>query len=217
MQSNGKGKTQGLSSLKEGSTDSEAVASYYDDWAGNYDETLDQWQYQAPDDAMDLLMPHLPTNARLLDVGCGTGLFGETLGRRGNFRADGIDISAESLKRAGTRGVYERLLQHDLQQVPLPVEDKAYDAAASIGVLTYIEDAEALLRDLCRCVRKDGVIAFTQRSDRWAALDFGATVKRLEAEGLWSVLTISEPRPYLPGNEEFGAAIEVIHTLCRVR
>ncbi|MGG7643296.1 class I SAM-dependent DNA methyltransferase [Rhodovulum sp. YNF3179] len=205
-----------LASLREGSTDSEAVQSYYDDWADSYDETLADWDYKAPADATALLVPHLDDGARVLDVGCGTGLFGATLARRGTYRIDGIDISSESLAQARDRRCYGELIQHDLQKLPLPVPADAYDGAACIGVLTYIEDAEALLRAVCRCVRPGGIVTFTQRSDRWDTLSFADTVARLDRDGLWETLHVSAPRDYLPGNDAFGAEIKVIHTLCRV-
>jgi len=212
---NGSG-TGTLTSLRDGSTDSDAVQSYYDDWADSYDDTLAGWDYKAPRDATTLLAPHLEDGAKVLDVGCGTGLFGATLASRGAYRIDGIDISAESLIQARDRGCYGQLVQHDLQKLPLPVAEGTYDGAACIGVLTYIEDADALLREFCRCVRRGGLVTFTQRSDRWDALSFADTVAGLESDGLWQTLHISAPRDYLPGNDAFGAEIKVIHTLCRV-
>ncbi|MGB8621318.1 MAG: methyltransferase domain-containing protein [Paracoccaceae bacterium] len=205
-----------LKSLRQGTTDSRAVESYYDDWAERYDETLSEWQYRAPADASDLLASHLDDGARVLDVGCGTGLLAAALRKRGDYTVDGIDISAESLQLAERRGDYTRLLRHDLQDLPLPVQDNAYDAAASVGVLTYIEDAEALLRDLCRCVRPGGAIAFTQRTDLWQERDFPAMIGGLERDGLWANRHISAPLQYLPGNAEFSEEIKVIHTLCMV-
>lgn len=203
-------------SLAQGSTDSRAVETYYDDWAGTYDETLTEWNYSAPDDAAGLIAPHLEPGARILDVGCGTGLLAEALRAQGDYSVDGIDISARSLDFASKRGGYASLTRHDLQALPLPAETDAYDAAASVGVLTYIDDAGALLADICRCVLPGGVVAFTQRTDRWHDLDFRATVERIAGDGFWTVLEFGEPRPYLPGNEEFADAVEVIHTLCRV-
>ncbi|MBD1548692.1 class I SAM-dependent DNA methyltransferase [Roseibium aggregatum] len=216
MAQDNKSKSGGLTSLKAGSTDSDAIADYYDDWARTYDETLAAWDYQAPRDAAALLAPHLSPKAHILDVGCGTGLVADALSPYGDFHIDGIDISAESLKLAGARGGYEKLVCHDLQKHPLPLEDNSYDAAISVGVLTYIADAEALFRDLCRCVRPGGVIAFTQRTDRWEALNFAAMIAAIEGEGLWTALHISEPRRYLPENEDFADEIRIIHTLCRV-
>ncbi len=216
MQRNHGPKTSTLTSLRQGTTDSSAVQSYYDDWADRYDETLAEWQYRAPEDASDLLAPHLGDGARVLDVGCGTGLLATALRKRGDYTVDGIDISAESLHLAERRGDYARLIHHDLQDLPLPVQDNAYDAAASVGVLTYIEDAEALLRDLCRCVRPGGAITFTQRTDLWQDRNFPETIARLERDGLWDSHHISAPQQYLPGNEEFLDEINVIHTLCIV-
>jgi predicted TPR repeat methyltransferase len=202
--------------LKDGTTDSADVASYYDDWAATYDETLKTWNYQAPAKAAAALCETLTAGDRVLDVGCGTGLFGQALSRRLTCRIEGLDISAASLDIAEQMGVYTRLQRHDLQIIPLPVADDGFDAAACVGVLTYVEDAAGLLADLCRVVRPGGHILFTQRDDRWAEKDFDALIADLENRGLWVPVTISEPMPYLPGTEDFGNTIQVIQVLCRV-
>lgn len=205
-----------LVSLRQGTTDARVVEAYYDDWARTYDATLQSWQYRAPEDAADLLAPHLAPGMRALDVGCGTGQLGQALRARAALGLDGLDISAASLALARKRGIYDQLHQHDLQDIPLQVSDSSYDIAASVGVLTYIEDAEALLRDLCRAVRKGGIIAFTQRSDLWDARDFPGIIARMEVEKLWQPITVSDPLPYLPGNDDFADEIRVFHVLARV-
>lgn len=216
MRNNDDTRPDKFASLKDGLDDARAVETYYDDWARTYDETLKHWNYQAPDDAAALLAPHLKQDARILDVGCGTGLMADALKQKGRYRIDGIDVSAESLDLAKQRGGYERLIHHDLTRLPLPVGDDAYDAAASVGVLTYIDDIEALLSDLCRLVRAGGVIAFTHRTDLWEKQDFSKTIEALDGKGLWMTLDVGAPRPYLPGNDDYAQSIEVIHTLCRV-
>ncbi len=204
-------------SLRAGSTDAEAVRRYYDAWAGDYDVTLVDWDYRAPNDCADVLMPALAGDARVLDVGCGTGLMGAVLrGRSAALRIDGLDISAASLEQAAARGVYETLTAHDLQSLPLPVSRGAYDAAVCVGVLTYLPDTGAVLRDLCRCVRPGGAVAFTQRSDLWPARGMDGVLAAMAEEGLCTVTHVSAPRPYLPGNADFGDDIEVIHTLLTV-
>ena len=184
-----------FNSLKIGSTDSSEVESYYDDWADDYDAALESWQYQAPDDASELISKYLKVGSRVLD---------------------GMDISQASLRLAERRGTYATLIRHDLQKLPLPVADHVYDAAVSVGVFTYIEDAEGLCRDLCRCVRKGGVVSFTQRSDLWNERDFPKIISRIEAAGLWRNPRISQPKQYLPGHEDFSEEIRVIHTLAVV-
>ena len=205
-----------LTSLRQGTTESGAVQSYYDDMAARYDDTLAAWQYRAPEDACDVLAPYLADGARVLDVGCGTGLLGRALMQRGAMQVDGVDISTASLRHAEERGCYARLIRHDLQVLPLPVPDDAYDAAAAVGVMSYIADAPALMRDLCRAVRRDGVITFTQRTDFWQERDFAGMIARLEDEGLWAQVTVTQPLDYIPGHEDFTDEIKVIHVLCKV-
>ncbi|TVS01865.1 MAG: class I SAM-dependent methyltransferase [Rhodobacteraceae bacterium] len=177
---------------------------------------LQSWHYRAPDDAANLLSPQLKAGMRVLDVGCGTGQLGQALCKHAEIALDGIDISSASLQQAKRRGIYGSLLQHDLQKAPLPVDVNIYDIAATVGVLTYIGDAETLLRDMCRTVRKGGVIAFTQRTDLWDERGFDQMIMEMEAESVWQREKVSEPMPYLPGNEEFADEIRAIHTLCRV-
>jgi predicted TPR repeat methyltransferase len=205
-----------LISLRLGATDTNAVKSYYDEMADHYDDTLAAWQYRAPKDACDLLTPHLADGARILDVGCGTGLMGRALLGRGAFRVDGIDISDASLRLAERRCCYARLIRHDLQALPLPVERDSYDAAAAVGVMSYIADAPALMRDLCRAVRPGGLITFTQRTDFWQERDFAGMIDRLEGEGIWTPVTVTRPLDYIPGHADFTDEIRVIHSLCRV-
>lgn len=203
-------------SLKDGSTNSTAVAAYYDEWAATYDATLKDWDYQAPDDAAETLCEYLKPGADVLDVGCGTGMFAKALARRLDCRIEGIDISEASLKIAKKQGSYDRLQRHDLQTTPLPISDNAFNAAASVGVMTYIEDVAGLMADLCRVVRPGGYILFTQRDDRWVEREFESLINRFEERRLWKPLQISKAKPYLPKNDDYTDSIRVIHVLCQV-
>ena len=205
----------GLDSLAAGSTDSRTVESHYDAWAATYDQDLQEWEYAAPAAAAKALAAKLTPGADVLDVGCGTGLFGAALAAALKCRLEGIDISAASLELAGGRGVYDRLHRHNLQATPLPAATGAFDAAACIGVMTYIAEPARLLADLCRIVRPGGYIYFTHRDDRWAADNFGAVLDALTERGLWASELQTDARPYLPRNDEFEDRIKVIHALFR--
>src|SRR5207244_109871 len=76
---------------------------------------------------IDLL--NLPTGARILDVGCGTGRHSLELARRG-YRPFGVDISSGFIEvareRATAEGLDAEFLLADARQLTLPQE---FDAA----------------------------------------------------------------------------------------
>ena len=109
------------------------------------------------------------------------------------------------------RGVYRALNEANLQSLPLAIPDNAYDALICIGVLTYVPDSMAVLREFARMVRPGGMIVATQRDDLFHERAFDKTVATLAHEGIFSDTAISEPQSYLPGNPEFGDDIKVIY------
>ncbi|MHA6345174.1 class I SAM-dependent DNA methyltransferase [Roseivivax sp. CAU 1761] len=211
----GKDRNGGGFALRDGSTDSAAVEQYYDAWAEGYDAALDEWQYRAPEEAAARLAARLSPGAKVLDAGCGTGRFGAALARQAEVTLTGLDLSAASLEQARARGVYASLARHDLQDLPLPVAEASLDAAASIGVLTYIEEAAPLLADIGRAIRPGGWLIFTQRSDLWQTRGGPAMLDALARDAGLDAVEVTAPRPYLPGNAEFGDEIGVIYVTCR--
>ena len=203
-------------SLKVGSTDTAAIESYYDEWADDYNQNLQEWNYRAPAEAADQLAFHLSNVSIVLDVGCGTGLFAKALVRKCKCAITGIDISAASLVKARNLDIYSDLRRCDLQKPRLPFDTSQFDAVAAVGVMTYIAEPGALLTEMCRIVKPSGHILFTHRDDRWKEQGFDALMKELEASGIWEILDISDPRPYLPRNAEFGDDIKVVFAFSRV-
>jgi predicted TPR repeat methyltransferase len=188
--------------LEEGTSDPQAVAERYDAWAASYDADLTAWSYQAPAVVAQAVLSRLPAggteSTTVLDIGCGTGLAGRTLRGQGfTGRLTGIDISQASLDLAQERGGYDSLQSADLQQ-RLPFEDRAFDAAVCVGVMTYLPEVEAVGREFARVVRPDGVVVVTQREDLWLERDCQGVVDRLAEEGVWTALDVTGPAPYLP-------------------
>ncbi len=204
MKSGSRPKHIGLSKMSKKSDD---VARYYDNWAADYDETLDDWQYDAPEQVASMLQAKLSPQSAILDAGCGTGLGGKALQAVGFTTIDGIDVSCCSLEIADSTGAYSTLHEVDLQRLPLPIPDNLYDGLACVGVLTYLTDSIGTLREFSRVVRSGGVVAMTQRSDLFVEHEFQNILEDLLKEGVVAHVYISEPRPYLPDNEEFGDQI----------
>ena len=65
------------------STDSSAVERAHDRFGdgGAYDETFEEWGYVGPETAAAILRNYVPTDSRILDAACGSGLTGVALAR----------------------------------------------------------------------------------------------------------------------------------------
>lgn len=85
-----------------------------------------------------------------------------------------------------------------------------------MGVLTYVPDSGAILREFCRVLRPEGIALLTQRSDLLVERDFPRTLEMLRQEGLLQSFDVSGPMPYLPDNDEFGDEVRVHYITCTV-
>ncbi len=202
--------------LRNGPSDPAEIRALYDEWADGYEADLDAWEYRTPIDVAELLHAVQPDASHVLDVGCGTGRSGRALHASGFRSIVGCDLSPVSLRHADSTGVYKRTLEVDLQQLPLPFDDGEFDALVCVGVMTYVPDTEAILREFCRVVRWNGTIVFTQREDVWVDRDCLSVTNRLVDQHLWQQLQISEPRPYLPANGEMGDVRVIVAAYRRI-
>ncbi len=104
----------------------------YDDWSASYEAEVAEHGYATPGRCAAALAQFMPdTAAPILDFGCGTGLSGLALKLSGFTTVDGVDLSADMLAQAQTKGVYRTLTQIDADS---PIEG-TYQAIAAIGVI----------------------------------------------------------------------------------
>jgi SAM-dependent methyltransferase len=81
-----------------------------------------------------------------LDAGCGTGLVGEWLAPRVT-RLDGIDLSADMLSQARTKGIYETLAEGDITgEMETPGRRATYHLVICNWCLFYIPDLSDFFR-----------------------------------------------------------------------
>lgn len=198
----------GLSGLAHSESAGEITARY-DQWASGYDSDLAAWGYSVPVSIAEELQRCAgltQTNAGpILDAGCGTGLVGRALHDCGFAPIDGVDASAESLNRATNLGIYRSLLAMDLR-APLPIPDTYYYSVVCVGVLTYLSNTEAVLREFLRITQPAGYVIATQRTDLWAERDCDAVIQALIDDELCQAV-VDGPQPYLPDHHEYADQI----------
>lgn len=154
-----------LLAAQAGQRQSRAPAAYI---SGLYDRHADEFEqrllgrlgYDAPDRLASLLpnwLPGLP--ARILDLGCGTGLLGQAL--RQQFETaeiTGVDLSQQMLQQARNKGCYQRLICDDI----LGFEpDSPFDLITASDVLIYLGDLKPLFIRLPHWLNDGGTFACT--------------------------------------------------------
>jgi predicted TPR repeat methyltransferase len=167
----------------------EETRALYHDWAPTYDaDVFGTLHITGSDRIADLLAAALPgRDARLIDLGCGTGRVGERLKAHGFSRIDGLDLSSDMLKVAAIKGAYRGLIEADLTR-PLPFASATYDAAVSAGTFTRGHVGPAALAEVLRIVKPGGLIAVVVADAVWEVGGFASAFGSLVRSGRIAVL-----------------------------
>lgn len=100
----------------------------------------------------------LPTEGRLLEVGCGAGRFLRALaGLRPGLELVGCDVSRSALARLSEAAPDVEVRLVDAPPV-LPGADAEFDAALALDVLEHLEDPDAALAEMRRVLAPGGVL-----------------------------------------------------------
>lgn len=183
------------------STTNEELAERYDEWAGEYDADLEkEFGWIAPQRAAELVKKYVPTEARVLDAGVGTGLVGQCLWEMGYRNMVAIDLSQGMLDEAQKKGVYQELRQMILGE-ELDFPTGSMGAVVSSGVMTVGHAPASSLDELVRITEPGGYVVFTLRPDVYTDSGFKEKQDSLEQTGKWSLVEATEPFQALPKGE----------------
>jgi len=157
----------------------------YDAWAAAYDNDVGNLGYASPEAVAAATCQHFRIReARLLDVGVGTGLVGEKLSRQGYRHLVGMDSSHGMLVQAARKGVY-RLLCRMVLGHPLGFPDHYFDGLIAAGVFTETHAPPDALFELSRLVRPGGLMVFSLKWDGPTKKPFLAALHQLEGAARW--------------------------------
>ena len=175
--------------LKDAKNDNRLM-EVYRDWAKKYDYDNDHvLGTVSQPKSVNLLSTRLKDKtAKIIDVGCGTGLVGEKLKAKDFIYFDGIDISEDMLSIAKSRG-YRNLFLGSLNK-QLPVFDDAYDAAMCIGVFTHGHVSSDRFNELCRIVKPGGYVCFTINEGVFEEYGFKEMIAEFQLNKVWEVISL---------------------------
>jgi SAM-dependent methyltransferase len=104
-----------------------------------------------------------PANARILELGCGTGHNLAMLGGFGNV--DGLELDDEA------RAMSEQRLGRAIMSSPLPeladVADRHYDLVGAFDVIEHIDDDRAALASIATKLKPGGKFVMTVPAHQW--------------------------------------------------
>lgn len=136
------------------------VKSLFDKYAKRFDShLLDVLEYRVPEMIGNRLASQDRTWARVVDIGCGTGLCGARIRPHAQFLA-GIDLSTNMINQARARNVYDELHEGDAVQF-LQDNMPPFDLAVAADVLIYIGEVRPLLKALKARLQPSGQFWFS--------------------------------------------------------
>ena len=190
------------------------LAKRYDEWAKDYDSDLARdFGWSGHEVAVEVFAKYVSSDARVVDVGVGTGLVGWELVKRGFSLLDGFDLSQGMLDEARAKGWY-RGLQVGILGEPLGYADDAYDAAIAAGVFSVGHAPASGFDEVVRIVKPGGYFVITLRPDIYEANGFKAKEEELAAAGTLKVVEVTDAQPLLAkGEPEITHQVRVYQVL----
>ena len=114
----------------------------------------------------------LPIRGKLLDVGCGEGVF-VNYARKNDFDAYGIDFSQDSIEAGKQLYALDTTYNCSLQEVQDKTRITHFDVITSFEVLEHLEKPGDFLAEVTRLMSKDGYVAISvPYRDKWPLTEF---------------------------------------------
>jgi ubiquinone/menaquinone biosynthesis C-methylase UbiE len=98
-------------------------------------------------------LSNLPPGSRVVDLGCGSGIFTDVLQRRG-YRCTGIDISPKLIRIAQTKFPKAEFFEGDVEY--LPFQENSFDGILLSGLVHHFPDPSRCAAEVFRILRPGG-------------------------------------------------------------
>jgi predicted TPR repeat methyltransferase len=172
---------------------SEDLKRYYNDWADEYDSYAKDVNYILPEKVSEVFFKYVSNSNysetkknSILDIGCGTGLLGESLSFiDDNLWIEGVDISSSMIRIASLKRrknflpVYDWMMVDDLTSPKLMLESY-YDYFISSGTFTLGHLGSSDLINLLIYLKSQGIAVISIKEDHFIHDNFKEIFVELE-------------------------------------
>ena len=132
---------------------------FNNNFASKYDDLVRKQNWYGSEVLFGMIYERIKSGDKILDLGIGTGLSAFALYKVG-LEVYGLDYSLEMLKICEEKGFTKDLKQFDLNDSPLPYPDQFFDHISANAILYFIENLEALFKEVSRIAKRKGIWAF---------------------------------------------------------
>jgi predicted TPR repeat methyltransferase len=162
------------------------VRALFDQYAPRFDaELVGHLGYRGPQlllHAVETVAGAGARFARLIDLGCGTGLAGELFAPLCGF-ALGVDLSAAMIDRARRKNLYQALVVADMAACLAQQPEASADLVIAADAFCYLADLGPICRAAARVLPPRGVVAFTVETHLGDGAVLGAKLRYAHAPG----------------------------------
>jgi 2-polyprenyl-3-methyl-5-hydroxy-6-metoxy-1,4-benzoquinol methylase len=143
----------------------------------------------------------LAPDARVLDLGCGTGIVSRSLARREGFAGAlvGVDFSdallAAARRLAADEALGDRIIFRTGDAHALAEPAESYDAVIAHTLVSHVADPAAVVSEAMRVLRPGGVLAVFDGD--YASLSFGAGAPAANAAMVAAILDVVVANPHV--------------------
>jgi SAM-dependent methyltransferase len=148
------------------------VGGLHEHFRGDYEKFFadyDRFRYQNERHLPACIEALNVAGKKVLEIGLGEGSDSELLIRQG-ARWSGVDLTAESVSRVGTRLALRKLPHDELRHgsvLDLPFDDGTFDMVFSHGVLHHVPEIRVAQSEIRRVLRPDGKLVIMMYA-RWS-------------------------------------------------
>lgn len=139
------------------------VREVFDEYSVHYEKSLiEHLKYQVPEKLLQQVrkLSYGRQFTTMLDLGCGTGLIGETF--RDNVKIlHGVDLSGKMLALAGKKMAYDQLSQTSISQYLSYCEPETYELIAAADVFNYLGELTETFVQIHDVITESGLFFFT--------------------------------------------------------